>query len=117
MMMSGEIFDMNHFLAIETLANRLVMWLKYEGYSFDTIAFGTEEGFLIILKFKENSWEICDNINVNGIILNINWNNCGSYLSVGTNDNKNHYYQQNLEEKFEEVFLNKNNNNNNNNIF
>ena len=87
-----------------------INWLKYEGYSFDTIAFGTEEGFLIILKYKENLWEICDNINVNGIILNICWNHCGSYLSVGTNDNKNHYYQQNLEEKFEEVFLNNNNN-------
>ena len=89
-----------------TSAINKINWLKYVGYSFETIAFGTEEGFLMVLKLKENSWEISDNINVNGIILNINWNNCGSYLSVGTNDNKNHYYQQNFDEKFEEVFIN-----------
>ena len=87
-----------------------INWLKYEGYSFETIAFATEEGFLMVLKLKENLWEICDSFNVNGMILNINWNNCGSYLSVGTNDNKKHFYQQNFDEKFEEVFLNNENN-------
>jgi len=85
---------------------KCISWLNYIGYANDTIVFGTDDGFVKILKFKIGKW-ICTSIfNVQFPVLKIFWNYNGNYLTV-SNGNFNMFLQENMNEKLEEVNLKK----------
>ena len=45
-------------------AIKCISWLNYIGYANETIAFGTDDGFVKILKFKIGKW-ICSSTCIN----------------------------------------------------
>lgn len=105
----NEEYDFNCFKS-EALPNvhsniiRSLSWLKYVGYSYDTIATGGEDGIVVIWKKKENKWEY-QVIKISIPIWTISWSHCGSYLAITTSDNKTVFYQENMDEKWEKIPL------------
>ena len=87
-------------------AIKCISWLNYIGYANDTIAFGSEDGFVKILKNKINQWICTSSFKVNFPILKIFWSSNGSYLSI-SNGNYNLFLCENMDEKLEEVNLKK----------
>ncbi len=85
---------------------KFVSWMKYVIYSFNIIAAGCENGDVIILKQYDDKWLNTFTIKTNGIIYSVNWSKCGNYLCINS-DMKNKYYQENLDDKFEEIQMRK----------
>ena len=85
---------------------KFVSWMKYVIYSFNIIAAGCENGDVIILKQYDDKWLNTFTIKTNGIIYSVNWSKCGNYLCINS-DMKNKYYQENLDDKFEEIQIRK----------
>ena len=85
---------------------KFVSWMKYVIYSFNIIAAGCENGDVIILKQYDDNWLNTFTIKTNGIIYSVNWSKCGNYLCINS-DMKNKYYQENLDDKFEEIQIRK----------
>ena len=84
---------------------KFVSWMKYVIYSYNIIAAGCENGDVVILK-EYDKWLNTFIINTNGIIYSVNWSKCGNYLCINS-DMKNKYYQENLDDKFEEIQMRK----------
>jgi protein transport protein SEC13 len=87
-------------------AIKCISWLNYIGYANETIAFGTDDGFVKILKFKIGKWICSSSFNCQFSILKIFWSSNGSFLSV-SNGKFNLFLQENMDEKLEEVNLKK----------
>ena len=85
---------------------KFVSWMKYIIYSYNTIAIGCEDGKIAILKEIDNRWLNTFNIENRGTLLSLSWSKCGTYLSINLNG-KNKYYQENLDNKFEEIEMKK----------
>lgn len=83
---------------------RDVAWMNYVGYSYDTIGVSREDGSITIWKQKMNDpWEITKEINIKKNGIKLSWSHCGTYLSACTAENEVHFYQENLDETWEEV--------------
>ena len=85
---------------------KFVSWMKFVIYSYNIIAVGCENGDVVILKEYDNKWLNTFIIQTNGIIYSLNWSKFGNYLCVNS-DMKNKYYQENLDDKFEEIQIRK----------
>jgi len=83
---------------------KFVSWMKYIIYSFNIIAVGCENGDVVILKEYDDKWLNTYTIQTHGILYSLCWSKCGSYLCVNS-DMTNKYYQENLDDKFEEVLI------------
>lgn len=85
---------------------KFVSWMKYIIYSYNTIAVGCEDGKIAILKEIDNRWLNTFNIENRGTLFSLSWSKCGTYLSINLNG-KSKYYQENLDNKFEEIEIKK----------
>ena len=85
---------------------KFVSWMKYAAYSYNIIAVGCEDGKVAVLKEIDNRWLNTFNIENVGTILSLSWSKYGNYLSINING-KNKYYQENLDNKFEEIEMKK----------
>ena len=85
---------------------KFVSWMKFVIYSYNIIAVGCEDGKVAVLKEIDNRWLNTFNIENVGTILSLSWSKYGNYLSINING-KNKYYQENLDNKFEEIEMKK----------
>ena len=84
-----------------------VAWLNCIGYSLDTIVASFEDGKIFIFKYKTNGgtskWEKTSEIEIGCQVLKVAWSNAGGYLGVYTNENTVRFFQENLDEGWEEI--------------
>lgn len=85
------------------IAIRDVAWLNYVGYSYDTIAISFDNGPVVIYKVKSQGEEETKEIDIKKPGIKVSWSHCGTYLSICTGENEVHFYQENLDQTWDEV--------------